>query len=474
MEKEKTTDIKVFGWFFIILSFLFLIAFPKIISSYYKLVSISVGLPENINFLPKLSVYSITTTSIGFLLFLITGLGILKIKRWAYYVALFIPFIYFIGIIKNIWLLGPQSIMRLSTFSALLISIIIMLFLMRKGIIEQFNADYITKRGKNLNPKKFVFWSSIIVILVNFIPITFWILLVNVKYKEYLPIINLKPQKIEYRIEDKNFILNNCEKRDVFDYSIYIPKDWKIGMVSRGDTRFGWNLSFLNIENSNLRAFIMLDSKGFGKLLLPISKALNFNTVYDFEKTINYPNWTPIYLILKTLGSQNLAGIDEATTSTWRGFVKVIKSKEKTIYDGSLYSLQRNKTCSIVVLSKDGVITSEQAKSIIASLEFKSTDGKSEPLFEKGKNDLANADFVSATINFMNALYINERDPECAYYLARSLFEDTSVAGRKDRLGSSKKFLEYTIKLNPGHQKAKELLVSVDNGIQKIEQNKKN
>lgn len=473
MEKEKTTGIKVFGWLFIILSFLYLIACPRIISSYHKLSSWLVGLPENINFLPKLFAYEIITTSVGFLFFLVTGVGILKIKRWAYYVALFIPFMYFIGIIKNIWLLGPQFIMRSSTLFALIISIIIMLFLMRKGIIEQFNADYITKRGKNLNPKKFVLWSLIIVVLVNVIPITFWLLFVNVKFKDRLPIINLKPQKIEYRIQNKSFILDNCEKRDVFDYSVYIPKDWKIGMISMGDSGFGWNLSFLNMDNSNLKAFIMLNSKGFGRLLLPISKVLNFNTVYDFEKTINYPNWTPIYLILKTLGSQNLAGIDEATTSTWRGFVKVIKSKGKNIYDGSLYSLKRDKTCSIAVLSKDEVITSEQTKSIIASLEFKATDRNSEPLFEKGKKDLSNTDFTSATINFMNALYINERNPEYAYYLARSLFEDSSVTGRKSRLGSSKKFLEYALKLNPSYQKAKELLVSVDNEIKKTEENRK-
>lgn len=474
MEKERAIGVKIFGWFLIIFSFLYLIAFPKIISSYYKLCSAMVGLPGNINFIPKLTAYSIFTTSIGFLLFLITGIGILKLKRWAYYIALFIPFIYLMGIIKNIWLFGLQSIMRPSLVSISLISISILFFLMRKNIIEQFSADYITKRGKKLNPKKFILWSSVIVVLVNVIPISLWLLFVNVKYRDQLPIVNLKPQKVGYRIQDESFILDNCEKRNVFDYSIYIPKDWKVGNISMGDSGLGWNLSFLNMENSNLKAFIMLDNKGFGRLLLPISKVLNFNTVYDFEKTINYPNWTPIYLILKTIGSpNNLEGIDEATTSTWRGFVKMIKSKEKNIYDASLYSLKRNKTCSVCVLFKDGAMTSAQAKSIIASLEFGAIDRQSEPLFEKGKTDLSNADFTSATINFMNALYINERNPEYAYYLARSLFEDSSVVGRRSRLGSSKKFSEYALKLKPSYQDAKELLLSVDNEIKKTEQNKK-
>jgi|GEM_PF-3307167 len=472
MEKGKMTSIKIFGWFFIILSFFFLSAFPKIISSYY---SEMVGLPENISFIPKPIAYLIL--SVGFLLSLnigIIGIGILKLKRWAYYNALFMPFVYFMGIITNIWLFGLQFIMRPSFFSILLISIITLFFLLRKNIIEQFNADYITKRGKRINPKKFILRSSIIVLLVNAIPIAFWLLFVNVRFKDQLPIINLKPQKIGYRIQDESFILNNCEKRDVFDFSIHIPKDWKIGNISMGDPGFGMTLSFLNMEYTTLKAFIILDSKGFGKLLLPISKVLNFNTVYDLEKTINYPNWTPIYLILKTAGSpKNLEGIDEATTSTWKGFVKVVKSKERNIYDASLYSLKRNKTCGVIMSFKDGEMNSAQAKSIIASLEFGTIERRTETLFEKGKTDLANVDFTSAAINFMNALYINEQNPEYAYYLARSLFEDNSIAGRKSRLGSSKKFLEYAFRLNPGHQKTKELLVSVENEIKKTEQNKK-
>jgi len=255
---------------------------------------------------------------------------------------------------------------------------------------------------------------------------------------------------------------------------LYIPKDWKVGMISKGDSGFGWNLSFVDMSDSKLKAFIILDSEGFGKLLLPISKVLNFNSVYDFEKTINYPNWSPIFLTLKTLGnSKNLESIDDVTTSTWKGFVKVTKTKEKNIYDGSLYSLKRNKTCNIAVVYKDDAMTPEQAKSIFASLEFKAIDEKSELLFEKGKQSLSNADFVSATINFLNALYIDKQNPEYAYYLAFSLFEDNSAVGRRPRLASSKNFLEKIIKLNPNDQKAKELLVSVNNEIKKTEQIKK-
>lgn len=482
MKQEKINGIIIFGWFLIAFSFLYTtIVVFNIISLHHKLVSLCTGLSDSINFPPKLTIYSVITISIGFLFLFVAGIGILKLKRWAYYTVLSIPFIYSIATIKDAWIFGLRSIIRpLALLLGIFVSIIILLFLMRKNIIEQFRADYITKRGKKINPKKVIFILLIIVVLVNVVSVTLWLLFINIKYKDQLPIINLRPQKIEYGIQDKNFILNNCEKIDVFDYSIYIPKDWKISMISREDSGcgLGWHLSFLNSEDSSSRAFIMLDSEGVGsKLLLFTSKILNFNSLYDFEKTINYPNLTPIYLTMKMINSRkNLRSIDEATASTWRGFVKIVKSKEKKFFYGfygSLYSLKGDNR-GVAVLFKDGVMTSEQAKSIIASLEFRDIDRKSEYLFEKGQADLSNADFTSATINFMNALYIDERNPEYAYYLARSLFEDNSVVGREDRLSSSKKFLKYALKLNPDYQKANELFASVDNEIKQRKQGQVN
>lgn len=474
MNKEKTIGTKLFGWFFIILSILFLFAYPKTISSYHKLFSLSVDFPEGKIFISPLFGYPILSTLFRFPGFLITGIGILRLKRWAYYIALFIPFLYLMEITINIWLLGIQSIIRPVTFILVIISAAILFYFLKKDTVEQFNADYITKRGKRLTPQKFIFWSLIIVVLVNVLPITLWFLYVNTRYKQYLPIVNLKPKKIEYLVKDSGFISKDCGKRDIFDFSISIPKDWKVVSISKGDSGFGWNLNFINTDSSGPRAFIMLKSSGFGKLLLPMSKALNFNTVYDFEKTINYPNWTPIYLILKTSGiPKNLVSIDEAATLTWKGFVMISKSKDRNIYNGSLYSLKGSQACGIAVLFKDGVITPEQAKSIIASLEFGNVDRKSERLFEKGKNSLSNGNFTSATINFMNALYINEQNPDYAYYLALALFEDVDAAGRKARLGSSKRFLEYAVKLNPDYKEAKELLLSVNKELQKAEQNEK-
>lgn len=106
-------------------------------------------------------------------------------------------------------------------------------------------------------------------------------------------------------------------------------------------------------------------------------------------------------------------------------------------------------------------------------MEFEDNNTKSEALFEEGKKALSNADYVTATLSFTNALYKNDREPEYAYYLSRSLFEDTSESGRKGRLGSSKKFLEYALSLDPNHQKAKELLVSVNGKIREIDTAKK-
>jgi len=470
MEKERTTGIRILGWFFIILSFIFLFVFPKIIYSYYNYLDEAASRsPENNNFLPTL----IISTLIGFFSLFVTGIGILKFKRWAYYLVFLVIYVYFASIIKGVLIFGPQYADKYSTFALLFISIAIIVFLMNRNIIEQFKADFITKKGKRMYPKKFLLLLSLMFIALTVISITGATLMVKIKLKNDTSA-NLKPQKIGYHITDRTYILNNCEKRDIFDYSVYIPKDFKIGSISIGDSKFGWTLALVKGDGSKLQSFIILESKG-SEYLLPLGKVFGFKTAYDFEKRINYPSWSPILLVLKTVGSQNLVGIDDATASTWRGFIRIgnSKDKEKKFYDASLYSLQSNKACKALVLFENKLMTSEQAKSIIASLEFKDIEKNSELLSERGKNDLSNMDFVSASINFMNALYFDKKNSEYAYYLARSLFEDNSQGGRKGRLYSSKRFLEYALKLNPNHQEAKELLVYVDNEIKKLEQIKK-
>lgn len=464
MEK-RTAGIKILGWFFILISLFLFITSLRGLYLFHKLYVLSKGLPKDANLVVYSEITNLIITLLGCPFFLATGIGILRIKKWAYYLSLSAPFIYFTGMARAVWLFGPQYYSRMSTICGMLIWICIWFFLLNKSVIERFSANSILRNGKRLNPKKNILVGLIVVMLANAVPVCSLLWLVRIRHRDYSSIFNIKPRKVKYSITGKEFILNNCKKINMFDYSLYIPKGWRIGMIN--DKGPGWSVGFISGGSSNLSAIIMLESKSKGQLLFPAGKIPGLNTAFDFERMIYRPAFGSLFITLKALELQHgLIGIDELDAATWRGFVKIFKSQEKYIYDGSIYSLRGNKTCGIVITITEGIMNSAQAKSIIASIEFLETDKNSKVLFEEGKAFLSNGDFISAGFNFLNAFYIEKNNPEYAYYFALSLFRDSSNAFGKNRFILSKEFLGRALKLNPGYQEAKELLTAVDKEIE--------
>ncbi|MFH1199388.1 MAG: hypothetical protein V1650_04465 [Candidatus Omnitrophota bacterium] len=465
MEDKKMLRIAILGWGLIAYSVLTLFAMAVIAYRFLyflNLVSSLIGASAMV--LQLLFICSLIFSLIMFVVFLMAGIGILRLKRWAYYIALSLPLLYVFMNIEMIWIFGFQTIISLGTVFNLFVYVAMFIFLMQDEVIEAFQADFINNKGSRINPNKFIIISSSIGFIIFVIPIFIWLFAFESK-AALVPI----PQKLMYHVQDDAYIWDNCEKRDILDYRVSIPKDLKIYMISRGI--YGWTIMFAKKDDFGRLSFIMLESGGDGKRFFPLSRVLNFKTVYDFEKNINYPS---LNLACSTLrGLVNPSGtvyIDDASTSTWRGFIKGFKAKDKdeNIYSASLYSLKTDKSCNIAILVKNEAFTLGQAKSVIASLECVDINLNSAVLFEKGKDNLSVGDFISAALNFMNALYFDEKNPEYAYYLAFALSKQVDVDGRKNRLEASRNFLEYCLKLNPEHQEAKDLLVLVNDEIRQL------
>lgn len=468
-EKEKIAGITALGWVFIILSFIFVFGAVNQASPFYKYSNDMLSKPMEVRgLLPKL----IIPVSVGFLYLFLIGVGILRLKRWAYYSVFIVIFMYCMSIMKFIVVFGFQFLNKYLIFALLFGSIVAIIFLLKEDVIKQFNADFINKKNRRIYPQRVLRHLLCYLAIVS-------ILLISVSFfaaKDSF--LNIVPQKIRYQA-DKNYLLNNCQKRDVFDYSIYIPDDFVIVSVSKGDSdsMLGWILSLVERDSIETPSFIVLESESRYSSLF--SKMLGFKTVYDFEKAINSPSSSsPVILsIFRSVSIANLrdlVSIDDATGYAWKGFIRIynLKDKERLFYDASLYSLQNDKTCKVIISFRDKLMLPKQAKSIIASVEFKDSGRDARSIFEEGKAALSRGDFISAGINFMNAFYLNEQKPEYAYYLSRVLFEDTNKEGKKSRLKSSREFLECAIKFNPEYQEANELLILVDNEIKQVEQNK--
>lgn len=479
MADKRSIGVTIFGWIFIVFVVLLLIGLPFRIANYNKLVSlfqIELDYPSIMRLLQGSSIFSIIGILFSSFFLLITGTGLLKLRPWARYLVL----VLMLGLLVNVywanWFFGPQMYIPLQVAMWIFIPIFVFLFFLRPSIKEQFGRDIGIKRLRLV--AKILIGLLLASVVLRALSVPLWIAYAKVKYKELLPMVNQRPQKVEYLVKDRQFLLGECEKKNIFGYSIYLPKGLELSHISKGEPPFGWNVGLIKRKNSDVRVWAILDSKSSGEgMLSGISKVLKFDSGYDFEKRLNYPTWSPIYLIMKVLGTpRNLEALEEATSSSWRGFIKAAYPKEKKrwIFECSLYDIEGRGRGSggVVLMFKDEEMTLEQARDIIASLRFEEVKKDSIEFFNLGKKELSKKNFTDASINFIDALYMNDQNPEYSYYLAWSLFEDDSQAGMKVRLGSSKKFLECALELNPDYQEAKDLLISVNNKIQQIEKEK--
>lgn len=468
MEEKKSIGIKIFGIALIILSIVCLIALPKAIVSCREIYSMFQAVPQYVSFWLGLSIYIIAGILWGFFIYLVTGIGILRLQPQARYLILVLAINTFVGIFWSIWIFGPQMHGLLYYIVWGLILIFTLLFFNRRSIKEKFGVDL---KRINLAPKILL---SLLLIIIAFrvLSIPLFIGYMKIRYKDLLPVINVRPEKAIYEVKDSEYLMNNCQKQNLFGFRIYLPKDLKIVYIRKGERFLSWNLYFGKMENKDLKVAMFLNSKSLGdEYLLPLARVLKFKNSYEFEKRLNYPNWGPIYLMLKIMGAKDLVRIEEVTTSDWKGFLKIMHSKEKNrwVFDCSVYSLKSKSSAGITLIFEDEEMTTSQAKDIMASLKFEMDKKYDFEFFNQGKMCLSDGNYTSASVNFINALYINSQNPEYAYYLAYSLFGDDSEAGRKTRLRSSRNFLDYALNLDPRYQEAKELLSLVNKKSEVIE-----
>jgi tetratricopeptide (TPR) repeat protein len=294
---------------------------------------------------------------------------------------------------------------------------------------------------------------------------------VHINLKDKLPLISLQPEKTEYKITDEEFIWEKCEKINLTNISIYLPKGWKISSVAHSDG-LAWDLFFLHKRGDKIETFVVLNSEGSQPYFGGISNTLKFDSVYDFEKKLNYSKHSPLYLTMKTLGNpEELNSIEEVKTPSWKGFVKINKKRKRNriLFESSLHSLDEKQSARFTLLLDEDYMTAVQARNIIASFQFEDTLKEADVFFKEGKKALLKNRYRKAILHFINANAQDDKNPKYLYYLALSLYEDDSKTGRKMRLVSSENFLRKILELKPNYQKAEKLLLLVKEEIKQID-----
>lgn len=114
------------------------------------------------------------------------------------------------------------------------------------------------------------------------------------------------------------------------------------------------------------------------------------------------------------------------------------------------------------------MLTAGQARNILASLEFDTATKDPLEYFNQGRVKSDSGYYSGASIAFLNALYLDQKNADYAYHLARSLYENRYKTWRTSRLTSSRDFLDYALELDSTHQQAKELLSVVNEEYERL------
>lgn len=456
MEDKKPLGIKIFGLVCIFISifwFLTLFKRPQHLTATYILIYIGY------------SIYSF--------IWLAIGIGLIKLRLWARYAILALALFEVLSLISVAWIFGSQILNEFYYLFKILIAGIIFFYFNKQSIKKALGVG-LEKIG--WTAKAFIgFLLLISTIALSTAPLSLWYQ--YSQYKDIIFLVNVKPEKIQYPHKDEAYLKTNGEKVTIFNYSLYLPKEsklyhienwkndsaWVLYFIKKGKDKSFNNLTFSISSNTDAGVFF----RGAGK------KILHFNTPYELEKTINYPTWSPLYLYYKIeyfSGKKEpflVKKKEEIATPNWRGFAYLKQINTSTLFRYDLYSNSDESSACIrgVLINRDNVITFDQMRDLISSIKFNQNKINDTVFFNQGKEALANADYDSAALNFFNAFYINEQNPEYAYYLGRSLFMDDLKEFRRSLLSDSKYFLEYALKLKANYPEAKELLNQVNSEL---------
>jgi len=456
------------------------------------LVTVTSGLMGTLSFFDFLDIFqgsalSDSTTTLlkigpliyvswGIFIFILTAIGVFKLKKWGRYLSLIIAIWLLSSLFLNHWL----SLVEHSTayyLGSITPSIFILILFNRRGIKETFDRGF---RDLTTFHKTLITFFVIFVVL-EFLSLPLFIGYMNIKHKDLIPLMRMEVENVEYKVTNKDFLKKNCEKQNIFGYSIYLPKEVQLlffhtNLDSKTFEKIqSWDLFLVKRITKDSSLGISVD-KTIGNSLASLAKALKFKSTYHFEKAIHNPSWSPFHLLLKRLLlPSNLKRTEEVALTNSKGLLEIayLKDSDKWHFSISVYDLQNNNPLRFEFRFNTKLMSIDNFKNILASIQFEGNKPGEKTFFEKGKRALSGKNYLNAQLSFMNALNLNGKNPEYSFYLARSLYEETKKYPGFPHLTSIIDFLNYTLNLDPKHTQARNLLNLAKKDLEKRKEHNK-
>jgi len=357
--------------------------------------------------------------------FIVSAIGILYCKRWAFRLYLVSTILAWVSSIKSLFLINYHSILGISGILFLVLSGISIWFSLKKTTIEQFGLKDVLGRRKKL-------------IIFNYIFITLVILAIS--YYAFSYFVIYPQERIVYAPKDDAYLSAHYVKRDISNLSMFLPQNmqiqsfWKKGCV-----------------------FIMANPKGTVKVSVNMDplgefyKYFGYRNSYEFYRRLNrFGHFISVNFLKSRSRTEKIVFSDIATGESLAGFLTIFpKNNNQSIYEYRLYD-KNNKTITntILFLSSKNELSYDDISNLIGSLELRSAPLKlAEELFQEGLAHIDKNQYEEAKFSLANALYQHWEDPKYNYYLGVAFLRTNNYGQAKYFLEKSKVYLDAQILL---------------------------
>lgn len=447
--KNRSIDVTIVGLLFIIAG---LFVLPVPIYLYTKIA------PIDFPFYVKANILLILVTTFTIFVHIISGVGLLKVRFWARYIAIALLITLPLGQLNTVLMFGSQSFSLVVFINTIIIASIVLWIITRRKFKEQFeNADVRFK----LKSKHGVIIILIILIAALLVPIMVFSIKIYVSLKFNEPFIISAPKEIKILPANSALFSDKYKRVELFDISFLVPNDFVIRTFHKSsDDSTGWNVMTVdpNIKNGfiSLQSKSLLDRTG-------LYKSMHFENAYDFEKAIYTNNYSPflmgVRIMLNGISNNNFS-IELIDHPAFRGFLKsrARQNADSFIYEISFYSKSTLSSKSMMFMSKDTNWNKENILDIISLVTFTGDDtSKASRYYKEGVDLLAANSSSDAQFKLANAYYLAPDNPEYGYMFAKLLFQQNTEISF-----SARAILEDVLKIKPDYKEARELLNTIE------------
>ena len=441
MEKKRTIGITIFGILGIIWGILSTFGIATALVKYYSTMS---KFPSDFGFpLGKSIVLPLSFLLAFGIISLVAGIGILKLRPWGHqcFVAIgsLLIFLTALNFLVYGFFLGKYRILI-----NIILGGIILWFFNRNKI----RAAFALSEAHFKKEKRGHFAVIIIAVLAGL----GYFYLIKFYLTPSTPLLFAKPQRVNYEVKDKEYLLYDYKKRQLLSYGIYLPSDFRLRSFSYDDN---FNRVDMVIVNPDKTSFLLYTNKPLFEMMLPIGKVLGIDSSYEFGKRFIHEKVSIIFLILKKVSMSTLGKFYEVYFGDWKGFLQKETRKDKEVYDYAIWHKDTKKSFGLTFIIRGGVLSEDKIKDIISSATLDFSQKTAEQHFQEGFSLFNQNKYEEAKFSFVNAIYQNRQSPQYNYYLGRAFFETEDWS-------AARMHLKKAIALQSNYTEAQRLLDEVE------------